>query len=393
MVQRPASTVGQAQSGDAMAKRAAPTLTTGHATRLLMTKGNAEPAPWTLDFSPPSMLVDQPLVGMFIVQHEVFSWCNETYAAYFGYRAEELIGQHISKVCAPESLEDAREWHNMRERGDAQAMHYLIEGRARDGQPVYLENLGTRVIYQGKPAVAAVLVNITERVLKERELKQTTARLRALTRHLMDLREKRRAQIARELHDVLGGILTSIKLDLSRLARRQRSAALREMAEGIMVLAQQGIEEVHRISRDLRPAVLEHLGLQAALAEALARFGARHSIATSLKSAGPEPRMDSAKITSIYRVFQELLTNVARHAQATRVAVTMTVDDKGLLLSVADDGRGMTEEERESPTAFGILSMRERVGQLHGRLEFEGGPGGGTTVTLRVPVASRKSVQ
>jgi signal transduction histidine kinase len=209
----------------------------------------------------------------------------------------------------------------------------------------------------------------------------------------MDSREQRRAQIARELHDVLGGILTSLKMDLSRLIRRQQSAALREMAEGIMGLAQQGIEEVHRISRDLRPAVLEHLGLQAAVAESLARFGARYSIATDLKSTGPEPRMDSLKIASIYRVFQEILTNVARHALASRVAVTMTVDDKGLLLSVEDDGRGMTEEQRESPTAFGILSMRERVGQLHGRLTIEGRPGGGTTVTLSVPVASRKDVQ
>jgi PAS domain S-box-containing protein len=376
-----------------MAKRATPTLTTGHATLLLGQKGDAEPAPWMLDFEPPAMLVDQPLVGLFVLQNETFTWCNEAYAGYFGYRADELIGQHISKVCTPESLPVAREWHNMRERGEAQTMHYLIEGRTREGKPVFLENQGTRVMYRGKPAVAAVLVNITERVLRERELKRATARLRALTRNLMDVRERRRGEIARDLHDVLGGILTSLKMDLSRLARRQQSPELRDLAEEIMLLAQQGIEEIHRISRELRPAVLEHLGLGAAVAEALAKFGQRYSINVELKAAGPEPPLDPLQIASVFRVFQELLTNVARHAGASRVEVTLNVDDVGLLLEVSDNGRGMTVEQRESPNAFGILGMRERAGQLHGELAFAERPGGGTTVTLRVPLAHRKGTR
>jgi two-component system, NarL family, sensor histidine kinase UhpB len=376
-----------------MVTRAPPRFPKGHGTLLLKLRTSVEQAPWDADFDPMPILASQPLVGLYLIQDETFRWCNEAYARQTGYRPEELIGQHVSMICAPDSVQTILEYMRMRERGDAQSIHYLNKGRDRNGRTVYLESHGVRTIYKGRPAVAGININVTERVLRERALTRATARLQALTSHNNDARERARAHVARELHDVLGGILTSLKMDVSRLARRQSEPELRAMTDSIMALAQQAVDEVHRLSQDLRPAVLEHLGLKAAISDALARFETRYSIATSMNASGSDPPLEPLQLVSVFRIFQETLSNVGRHAGASRVAVTLVEGDQGLWLSVADNGRGITAEQREAPSAFGILGMRERVAQLHGKLDIEGVPGEGTTVTLRVPISSPKAAR
>jgi len=370
-----------------MATRAPPTLREGLGTLLVQRKDHAGTAPEALDFDLLSVLIDQPLVGLYLIQNETFCWVNETWAANFGYRADEVIGRPITLTTTPAALGMSREYLRMREAGDAHTIHYLIEGLHRSGRSVYVESHGTRVMYRGRPAVAGVQVSITERVLRERTLERTTARLRALTRHTHEVREQQRASVARDMHDVLGGILTSLKMDVSRLARRQVDAEARQLADDILGVVQQGIDEVHRLSRDLRPALLDHLGLKAAIADALARFGARHGMSTGLETSVTCPLQDPMQQLSVFRIFQELLTNVARHAQASRVDVRLVEEGGELLLSVTDNGTGITAAEREAPTAFGILGMRERASQLGGELTIDGSPGQGTCVTLRVPSA------
>ncbi|MCF8169162.1 MAG: PAS domain-containing sensor histidine kinase [Rhodoferax sp.] len=376
------------QGYDTMTKRARPTLREGDGTKLVQMSRTVDKNADSLDFDLLSVVVNQPMVGLYLIQNETFCWCNAVWAKNFGYKPEEVIGQTIALTSSPEALPMARYYLRMREAGDAHTIHYLIEARHRDGSPVYVESHGTRVMYQGKPAVAGVQVNITERVLRERELKKTTERLRKLTRHTNEVREKDRANVARELHDVLGGILTSLKMDASRLARRQQHSVEKDLADSIIVLAQQGIDELHRISRSLRPAVLEHLGLRAAIEDALTRFEERFSIATSLSFTGDEPVLDHLQAASVFRIFQESLTNVARHAKATKVVVEMAaVGMTDLVLSVSDNGQGISEDRREAPNAFGIMGMRERAMQLNGRLEIDGLNNAGTTVALHIPIS------
>ena len=167
-----------------MATRAPPTLREGLGTLLVQRKDHAGTAPEALDFDLLSVLIDQPLVGLYLIQNETFCWVNETWAANFGYRADEVIGRPITLTTTPAALGMSREYLRMREAGDAHTIHYLIEGLHRSGRSVYVESHGTRVMYRGRPAVAGVQVSITERVLRERTLERTTARLRALTRDI-----------------------------------------------------------------------------------------------------------------------------------------------------------------------------------------------------------------
>jgi PAS domain S-box-containing protein len=219
--------------------------------------------------------------------------------------------------------------------------------------------------------------------------------LRELSAHIDAAREEERTGIAREIHDQLGQALTAQKMDLAWIRRRVSSVeglsreALLDRLERLMQTSDEVIHEVRRISAELRPAVLDDLGLDAALSWAAQEFERRTQIVCVVQSGlADEEKLDRAVTTAVFRVFQEALTNVVRHAAAKRVDVRIEESDGSLTLRVCDDGRGITTEQVQDPRSLGLLGMRERARRLGGDATFARAEPSGTVVTVRVPLHS-----
>ncbi|HYR95351.1 MAG TPA: PAS domain-containing sensor histidine kinase [Candidatus Binatus sp.] len=234
-------------------------------------------------------------------------------------------------------------------------------------------------------------MDVTERKRMEEELRSSQEQLRALAAYLQSVREEERSRIALELHDHLGQALTGLRLDLSwlsgRLTRwRSQARALIERTKSMISLVDETVEAVRRTATELRPGILDDLGLAAAIEWQAADFQRRTKIrcevATSFRRAAPDRDVS----TAVFRMVQEALTNAARHARATRVRIDVRESDGHLLVEVADDGRGITEAQRSGLGSLGLLGMRERARLLGGELTVSGGPGRGTRITARVPV-------
>jgi len=225
---------------------------------------------------------------------------------------------------------------------------------------------------------------------RQRETREAQERLRALSNHLQVARDEEAGRIARELHDELGQVLTGLKLELSRVRSVVRSAGAPDVAgehalERMTEQIDAAIDTVRRISSELRPPVLDRLGLAAAL-DWLARdceAKAELAILLDLRDLG-EP-IDRVISTVLFRIVQEALTNVIRHADATEVVVTLVGTEKTLTLTVEDDGTGIDPAAVEGPLSLGILGMRERVHLVGGSFAVEGAPGKGTRIRVEVP--------
>ncbi|HEX8796117.1 MAG TPA: GAF domain-containing protein [Polyangiaceae bacterium] len=223
---------------------------------------------------------------------------------------------------------------------------------------------------------------------------QLEEQLRALSARAEEVREEERTGISREIHDELGQALTALKMDLAWLARRisgESSApgtTLLEKIESMSQMTDDVIDRVRRISAELRPGVLDDLGLLAAIEWEAQRFEERTGAACVVASNVGERQFRRDLSTAIFRIAQEALTNVARHARATHVAVRLETspDGRGLLLEVRDDGVGISDDAARSPTALGLLGMRERARRLAGTVSSRRGSQGGTVVTVEVPL-------
>jgi signal transduction histidine kinase len=239
-------------------------------------------------------------------------------------------------------------------------------------------------------AITAITQDLTERKRIEAELRASHEQLRRLSSHLQAAREEERTRMSREIHDELGGTLTGLKMDMARLAKNADSvtpAELRKRTQTMSDMIDSTVKVVRRIASDLRPGILDDFGLAAAIEWQLQEFCARAGLEYDYQ-ADDELDLDPASSTALFRLFQETLTNVARHAQATRVRVRLETQPGELALEISDNGRGITPAEIANVQSLGLLGMRERVHLLHGQLSITGVPGEGTTVLVRVPIAA-----
>lgn len=242
-------------------------------------------------------------------------------------------------------------------------------------------------------SVGLAIEDVTAQVRAYEQLRQLSARIDAA-------REDERTGIARELHDELGQAVTVLKMDLAWIARHTSAAeglsreVLLEKVTDLMRMSDEIIGEVRRISAELRPAILDHVGLSAALVWKAQEFSARTQIACNVDSTlSDDIRLERGIVTAVFRVFQEALTNVARHADARRVDVSLATDDSSLVLEVRDDGRGITPSQIEDPRSLGLLGIRERARRLGGSVSFAPSSPHGTVVTLSVPLSGARPVQ
>jgi NO-binding membrane sensor protein with MHYT domain len=240
--------------------------------------------------------------------------------------------------------------------------------------------------------------HITERKLAEEQLRATSEQLRALSASFQSAREEEGTRIARELHDELGGALTSLRWDLEEVEKmlsvgrdQANISALREKIAGMTRLIDATINTVKRISAELRPIILDDLGLVAAIEWQVQEFEARSGIICQFDSLVDNADLSREQATALFRILQEALTNILRHAQATRVNITIEEEEGEFVLRIRDNGRGITEAEKTRPRSLGLIGMRERAQLIGGKIEITGVTGKGTVLTVRIPLRIQAS--
>jgi signal transduction histidine kinase len=227
----------------------------------------------------------------------------------------------------------------------------------------------------------------------QNEVNNQTERLRNLTMHIQSISEQERTRIAREIHDELGQALTSMKMDTFWLKKKmpEDQGVLREKIDSMANLISDTISTVQRISSELRPRLLDDLGLQAAMEWHAKDFQERTGIACDMTVDLKDDHLDQDHSTTIFRTFQESLTNVARHADATEVFVRLKENGDNIVMTVADNGKGIEEKQKKDPESFGLIGMRERVRHLGGSIEIHGVKNQGTTIKAVIPGNNKKN--
>ncbi len=231
--------------------------------------------------------------------------------------------------------------------------------------------------------------DLLEEVVLERTkaLQKSEAELRRLSSHQQSVREEERTAIAREIHDELGQSLTALKMDMAWMMKKFGAGdrALVKKAVSITGVIDSLIDSVRRISSNLRPGVLDDLGLCAAVRWQTKKVEQRSGIKCSVECVPPDISADREHATALYRIFQEAVTNIIRHSQATRADVSIRAAGGMIELRVEDNGRGISEQELEDPGSFGIMGMRERVKSCGGTFAIKGIPGKGTCLEVSIP--------
>jgi len=358
----------------------------------------------------------------------VVSW-NAGAERLKGYRAEEIIGKHFSVLYLREDVMSGKPGLNLKEA----AQHGQTEDEGwrvrKDGSRFWANVVITALrdqqgnllgfakltrdmterrekeeaLTKAKELLelraeqrAAVLTRVNhelrteiwDRERAEEQLRTSLDQLRALAARLQSVREEERTSIAREIHDELGQACTAIKMDLALIGRKttKRQARLRAKVDSASQLVDNMIATLRRIASELRPRTLDDLGLTAALEWQAQDFESRTGIHCQVTLPRDPLALDSERSTAIFRIFQESLTNVARHAQATRVEARLELEAQHLIFQVHDNGRGFDPLEAKSRRSLGLVGMQERALLLNGDLKIEGVPGAGTTMTLRIPL-------
>jgi PAS domain S-box-containing protein len=332
-------------------------------------------------------LVQASPTGMLLVDHAgLITLVNAEAERLLGYALDELLGQSVEAL-----LPDmGRIGHARRRAGflAEPAPRRMGSGREvravrRDGHELSVEIGLARIETPGGVFVLATLTDVGER---KRVWRADEAR--TLARRLVQSEEAQRKRMAREIHDSLGQALTALKLDIVWLAQHlpDEPASLHLRAIEMEELATRTIDDVRRLSAELRPTILDDQGLLAAIRWQVGDFEKRYGLRCTVALPDAESALGADRSTEVFRVLQESLTNVARHAQARRVDVTLCHGPQGdAVLLVRDDGCGFSQEQATLRGGLGLLGMRERA-ELHGgSLTVTTMPGTGTTLSLRMP--------
>ncbi|MGA2880319.1 MAG: PAS domain S-box protein [Bryobacteraceae bacterium] len=247
--------------------------------------------------------------------------------------------------------------------------------------------------------IGGVAEDITDRKEAEDRLKASSEQLRALSANLQSAREQEAARIAHQIHDEMGGILTGLRWELEAMKKMidepadawPLKAVMQAKLATMLGLTDSTLNVVRRIASELRPSILDDLGLMEAVEWQTEQFQARTGIECRCHCSLPSIPLDEVQSTAVFRILQEALTNIIRHAQATRVAVAMMVENEMFTVTVTDNGRGITPEEMRSRNSLGLLGMQERAHLIGGRVDIVGLKGTGTTLHVLVPLARAES--
>lgn len=272
-------------------------------------------------------------------------------------------------------------------RAGRRATDYAVTGIRAGGRLFPVEGSISSVQHDGREIFTVILRDVSERHLVQQTLARSHDQLRQLSSALQTIREEERTHIARELHDDLGQLLASLRMDLTLLARGDPlpDASVR-LIQGMESNLLTAIASLRRIATNLRPRALDEGGLYFALQGLRDEFVERHGISCTLFADEAELRLDDAASTAVFRIVQEALTNVARHAQATNVVLNLSRINHELLVTIRDDGRGIRAEDMEKAQSLGLVGMRERVWNMNGQIGISSEEQLGTRIDIILPL-------
>lgn len=315
---------------------------------------------------------------------------NPSFTTITGYSAEEVCYRNCRFLQGPDT--DPATVSEIREAIAARKQFRgLLQNHRKDGS-VFCNGLVITPVFDDDGTLLN-FVGLINDVSAPRE------QLRALAARLTQVREEERTQIAREIHDVLGQALTGLKMDLSWMSKRAAAVPDRDLAGGLedkirsmSQVVDSTIGTVRKIATELRPSLLDDLGLEAAAEWQVHEFEKRSGTTCRFVSDFGETEMDANCATALFRILQETLTNVARHANASRVEVRLQARGNNALLQVRDNGRGITAREMSNTKSLGLLGIRERALLVGGKVDIKGIPKKGTTVSVEVPLHEETKV-
>jgi len=311
--------------------------------------------------------------------------CNGRFARFLGAGLQSVIGSSMRDLVWPD---DHAKLDALLRRAAQRNCRGEIRLQSRKGAPLSVHLSLNPLRLDSTRTVCLIASDLSEMKRAEQELRASSEQLRNLAARLLSVREEERARISREIHDELGQSLTAVKMDLAWLAGRlpRRNGQMLKRIRSTRQLADSIIQSIRRISTELRPAVLD-LGLAAAVEWQVQEFQARSGIQCKVRLLTREVVASNAS-TALFRIFQETLTNVARHAKATRAEVVLQKQRDRVVLMIRDNGRGFDQADPSLSKSLGLLGMRERAAILGGQVNIASAPGKGTTVTAWIPLPS-----
>lgn len=324
-------------------------------------------------------------MGILRIRDGIVLEVNDIWIRDTGFSRTEVINESIFKF---ESLMEASSVEKIRQvlKTPKSVLDMEVRFTSKDGREVIANTSAVMFDLDGEPCYLWVANDITER-------KHAEEALRALSAKLRSAREEEGTRIAREIHDELGGVLTGLKWDLEKIDNTLKSfrddsnlPEIRERIGSMTRLIETTMSTVRRIASELRPGVLDDLGLVAAIEWQIEQFQLRSGLKCHWTNDGSEIALNHERATAVFRILQEILTNVLRHARAANLYVKLKHNEHYLELEVKDDGVGITESQRMNTQSLGLLGMSERALLVDGEVCISGKPGGGTTVVVRVPL-------
>src|SRR5438067_1163611 len=365
-----------------------------------VTRGATEPEAFTAEAQAETtpqakiLLVDDEPKSLFALQELLSTLGQNLMIAQSGEEALRLALKNdfaviLLDVRMPgiDGFETARLIRN-RERSRLTPIIFLTA--ASDDMPSMFRGYEVGAVdYLLKPVVPEILKSkvlvFVDLFRKGERLRESEDKLRRLAAHLISVREEERAHIAREIHDELGQVLTGIKMEVTWLAKRLREKPLIEKTDSMCKLIDTTVQTVRKIATGLRPEMLDDMGLIAAVGWQAKEFQKRTGIRCRAKLP-PEVKLDIDISTTMFRIFQEILTNVARHSRATRVDIELIVNEDRVGLEVTDNGVGIADSDLNGKKSLGLLGMHERALLFGGEVRITGTPGHGTRVSVSIPV-------
>jgi len=337
-----------------------------------------------------STLVEDALIGVYIVQDGKIRFANNKFADIFGHMREQIIGIDSLELIHPDDRPAVMEIRENRLAGRDTPSVYEVRGIRKTGETVWLLRSNTLIQYRNSPAIAGNIADITQRKEAEANLRQSEKEHRILSGRLLSAEENERKKIAREVHDSIGQALSAIKYSLENAISKYRgriSASEIKHLEAIVPITQQSIEEVRRITMDLRPSILDDLGILATINWFCREFEEiYHGITIKKEIALKEDVIPPSIKTAIYRVVQEALNNIAKHSQADLVRIQLKKVRNRIDLEILDNGIGLDMEAllaMPSPEGgFGLASMKERAKLSGGTFQLNASPEEGTRIHI-----------
>lgn len=331
--------------------------------------------------------VDKAAVLDYAFEHQRMTKVNSAIVTMFNATTpEELLGKTPAQFFAHDVTSAKKRWSEFFDKG---VLHTETDERRLDGTPLRIEG-DYMVIYDGRGRIAGhfgIQRDVTDRHLAAEQIEASREQLRALAARLQKVREDERTGIAREIHDELGQALTGLKLDISWMKHRlPPDHEVMSQCVSIIERIDQTLTSVRRIATELRPSILDQLGLAAALEWQGQEFGARTGIEVVMELSSCCDAISDDLGSSAFRILQESLTNVLRHAHATRVTIRLAQTPELLTLEVSDNGVGLPPQQLEGTASLGLVGMRERALACGGEFNIFSRPDCGTTVMLRVPL-------